>query len=182
MNKTRRLFVGIPLSSQLRKRLTQEMETWPKEAILRTMEENLHITLFFLGFIQEEGVGEICRRVGEVCKDIESFELQFTSIKLMKSEVSPKMIWLTGEASDELRLTLERIEKAFSSFVSERKTYRPHITLAKIKKSKWLKLENKPELKERISFIETVENIAVFESLSLDGKRRYEPIDTFPLL
>jgi len=182
MNKTRRLFVGIPLSSQLRKRLTQEMETWPKEAILRTMEENLHITLFFLGFIQEEEVGEICRRVGEVCKDIESFELQFTSIKLMKSEVSPKMIWLTGEASDELRLTLERIEKAFSSFVSERKTYRPHITLAKIKKSKWLKLENKPELKERISFIETVENIAVFESLSLDGKRRYEPIDTFPLL
>jgi len=182
MNKTRRLFVGIPLSSQLRKRLTQEMETWPKEAILRTMEENLHITLFFLGFIQEEEVGEICRRVGEVCKDIESFELQFTGIKLMKSEVSPKMIWLTGEASDELRLTLERIEKAFSSFVSERKTYRPHITLAKIKKSKWLKLENKPELKERISFIETVENIAVFESLSLDGKRRYEPIDTFPLL
>jgi len=77
---------------------------------------------------------------------------------------------------------LERIEKAFSSFVSERKTYRPHITLAKIKKSKWLKLENKPELKERISFIETVENIAVFESLSLDGERRYEPIDTFPLL
>ncbi|PJA85762.1 MAG: RNA 2',3'-cyclic phosphodiesterase [Candidatus Moranbacteria bacterium CG_4_9_14_3_um_filter_45_14] len=182
MNKTRRLFVGIPLSSQLRKRLTQEMETWPKEAILRTMEENLHITLFFLGFIQEEEVGEICRRVGEVCKDIESFELQFTGIKLMKNEVSPKMIWLTGEASDELRLTLERIEKAFSSFVSERKTYRPHITLAKIKKSKWLKLENKPELKERISFIETVENIAVFESLSLDGKRRYEPIDTFPLL
>jgi len=182
MNKTRRLFVGIPLSSQLRKRLTQEMETWPKEAILRTMEENLHITLFFLGFIQEEEVGEICRRVGEVCKDIESFELQFTSIKLMKSEVSPKMIWLTGEASDELRRVLERIEKAFSSFVSERKTYRPHITLAKIKKSKWLKLENKPELKERISFIETVENIAVFESLSLDGKRRYEPIDTFPLL
>ena len=182
MNKTRRLFVGIPLSSQLRKRLTQEMETWPKEAILRTMEENLHITLFFLGFIQEEEVGEICRSVGEVCKDIESFELQFTGIKLMKSEVSPKMIWLTGEASDELRRVLERIEKAFSSFVSERKTYRPHITLAKIKKSKWLKLENKPELKERISFIETVENIAVFESLSLDGKRRYEPIDTFPLL
>jgi len=182
MNKTRRLFVGIPLSSQLRKRLTQEMETWPKEAILRTMEENLHITLFFLGFIQEEEVGEICRRVGEVCKDIESFELQFTGIKLMKSEVSPKMIWLTGEASDELRRVLERIEKAFSSFVSERKTYRPHITLAKIKKSKWLKLENKPELKERISFIETVENIAVFESLSLDGERRYEPIDTFPLL
>lgn len=182
MNKTRRLFVGIPLSLQLRKRLTQEMEGWPKEAVLRTVEENLHVTLFFLGFIQEEEVGEICARVGEACKDIESFELQFTGMKLMENEESPKMIWLTGEASDELRLVLEKIERAFSSFVSEKKIYRPHITLAKIKKSKWLKLENKPTLKEKVSFIETVENIAVFESLSLEGKRRYEPIDTFPLL
>lgn len=182
MNKTRRLFVGIPLSSQLRKRLTQEMITWPKEAVLRTMEENLHVTLFFLGFVQEEEVGEICARVGEVCKDIESFELQFTGMKLMESEESPKMIWLTGEASDELRQILEKIEKAFSSFVSEKKIYRPHVTLAKIKKSKWLKLETRPILKEKVSLMETVENIAVFESLSLDGKRRYEAIDTFPLL
>jgi len=60
--------------------------------------------------------------------------------------------------------------------------YRPHITLAKIKKSKWLKLETKPVLKDKLSLMETVENIAVFESLSLDGKRRYEAIDTFPLI
>ncbi|MFZ2187762.1 MAG: RNA 2',3'-cyclic phosphodiesterase [Candidatus Moraniibacteriota bacterium] len=182
MNKTRRLFVGIPLSSQLRKRLTQEMQTWPKEAVLRTTEENLHVTLFFLGFIQEEEVGEICARVGEVCKDIESFELQFTGMTLMDSDEAPKMIWLTGEASDELRIVLEKIEKAFSSFVSEKKIYRPHVTLAKIKKSKWLKLETKPELKEKMSLNESVESIAVFESLSLEGKRRYEPIDTFPLI
>jgi len=182
MNKTRRLFVGIPLSSPLRKRLMQEMETWPKEAVLRTMEENLHVTLFFLGFVQEEEVGEMCRRVGEVCQNVESFDLEFTGIKLMESEESPKMIGLTGEASDELRILLQKIEQAFSSFINEKKVYRPHITLAKIKKSKWLKLETKPVLKDKLSLMETVENIAVFESLSLDGKRRYEAIDTFPLI
>jgi 2'-5' RNA ligase len=182
MNKTRRLFVGIPLSAQLRKRLVQEMEGWPKEAVLRTTEENLHVTLFFLGFIQEEEVGEICRRVGEVCREIESFELQFTGIRLMESEEAPKMIWLCGEPSDALREALQKVEQAFSSFVSEKKVYRPHVTLAKIKKSKWLKLETKPVLKETVSLMETVESIAVFESLPIDGKRRYEPIDTFQLL
>lgn len=181
MNKTRRLFVGIPLSSQLRKRLTQEMETWPKEAVLRTMEDNLHVTLFFLGFVQEEEVGEMCKKVGEVCQDIESFELSFTEMKLMDSEESPKMIWLTGEPSEELRLLLQKIEQVFSSFIREKKIYRPHITLAKIKKSKWLKLETKPILKEKVSLMETVENVAVFESLSIDGKRHYEAIDTFSL-
>lgn len=181
MNKTRRLFVGIPLSAPLRKRLTQEMQTWPKEAVLRTAEENLHVTLFFLGFIQEEHVGEICARVGEVCKDVESFELIFTGMQLVENEESPKMIWLAGEVNDALRILLEKIEKAFSSFVTERKIYRPHVTLAKIKKSKWLKLSEKPRLKEKLSVVEPVDTVAVFESLSLDGKRRYEQIDTFPL-
>jgi len=182
MNKTRRLFVGIPLSAPLRKRLAQEMRTWPKEAILRTAEENLHVTLFFLGFIQEEHVGEICAQVGEACKDAESFELVFAGMQFVENEEAPKMIWLTGEVNDALRILLEKMEKAFSAFVTERKSYRPHVTLAKIKKSQWLKLAEKPKLKEKFSVVEPVDTIAVFESLSLDGKRRYEQIDTFPLL
>lgn len=182
MNKTRRLFVGIPLSAPLRKRLTQEMENWPKEAVLRTAPDNLHVTLFFLGFVHEENVADVCMRVGEVCQDVESFELLWSGMKLMDSEEAPKMIWLTGEANDPLRTLLEAIEKEFSSFIVEKKAYRPHVTLAKIKKSKWLKLAEKPKLKEKLSLIEPVDTIAVFESLSLEGKRRYEPIDTFPLL
>ena len=70
----------------------------------------------------------------------------------------------------------------FSSFVVEKKSYSPHITLAKIKKPKWLDLLEKPEIRERWHLIEMVDSISVFESLSVDGKRRYEPIDTFPLL
>lgn len=182
MNKTRRLFVGIPLSAPLRKRLKQEMLSWPKEAVLQTAEENLHVTLFFLGFVHEEAVADVCIRVGEVCRDVESFELVFNGMKLMESEEAPKMIWLTGEPSDALRTLLEAIEKEFSSFITEKKVYRPHVTLAKIKKSKWLKLVEKPQLKEKLFIIEPVDTVAVFESLSLEGKRRYEQIDTFPLL
>ncbi|MEK9151087.1 MAG: RNA 2',3'-cyclic phosphodiesterase [Patescibacteria group bacterium] len=181
MNKTRRLFVGIPLSAPLRKRLTQEMQGWPKEAVLRTAEENLHVTLFFLGFVQEEQIPEMCAKVGEVCKRIESFELVFNGMRFADNEESPKMIWLAGEANDDLRRLIEAIEKEFSSFITEKKVYRPHVTLAKIKKSKWLKLGEKPKLKEALSVIEPVDTVAVFESLSLDGKRRYVEIDAFPL-
>lgn len=182
MNKTRRLFVGIPLSAPLRKRLTQEMENWPKEAVLRTAPDNLHVTLFFLGFVREEDVADVCMKVGEVCADTESFELIFNGMKLMDSDEAPKMIWLAGEPSDALRALREAIEKEFSAFITEKKIYRPHVTLAKIKKSKWLKLAEKPELKEKLSLIEPIDTVAVFESLSLEGKRRYEQIDTFPLI
>ena len=83
---------------------------------------------------------------------------------------------------DGLKQVREAVEKAFSSFVVEKKAYAPHVTLAKIKKQKWLALPEKPALKERWHLIEMVDTVCVFESLSLDGKRRYEPIDTFPLL
>ncbi len=182
MNKTRRLFVGIPLSAPLRKRLTREMQDWPKEAVLRTAPDNLHVTLFFLGFVKEEAIPEMCAKVGEACRDIESFELVFRGMRFADDEEAPKMIWLSGEANDNLRRLIEAIEKAFGAFITERKAYRPHVTLAKIKRSKWLKLAEKPKLKETFSIIEPVDTVAVFESLSLDGKRRYEQIDTFPLI
>ncbi len=182
MNKTRRLFVGIPLSPALRKRLTQERETWPEEAVIFTAPDNLHVTLFFLGFVREEAVADVCLRVGEVCRSTESFELVWSGIRLMDSEESPKSIWLTGEPSDALRSLREAIEKEFASFITEKKVYRPHVTLAKIKKSKWLKLDEKPKLREKLLLIEPVDTVAVFESFSLEGKRRYEQIDTFPLL
>lgn len=182
MNKTRRLFVGIPLSSSLRKRLVQEMEAFPKGASLLTRPENLQVTVFFLGFVHEEQVADVCARVGTVCANLESFEMEFTGLKLMDGHENPKMIWLTGEASEGLKKLREGIEKEFASFVVEKKAYRPHVTLSKIKKQKWLALEEQPELKEKLHLMESVDTVCVFESLTLDGKRRYEPIDTFPLL
>lgn len=182
MNKTRRLFVGIPLSKELKKRLVREMEAFPKEATLLTREENLHVTVFFLGFVHEEQVADVCARVGAVCADLESFELEFTGIRLMESAENPKMIWLEGNASEGLKRLREEVEKEFSSFIVEKKLYSPHVTLAKLKKQKWLALPEKPVLKGKLHLIEPVDTISVFESLSLDGKRRYEPIDTFSLL
>jgi 2'-5' RNA ligase len=157
------------------------MLSWPKEAVLQTAEDNLHVTLMFLGFVHEEDVPEMCVKVGEVCEDISAFELSFSGIELLDNDENPKMIQLKGEPSEELKQLREALEKAFSAFVTEKKIYRPHITLAKIKKSKWLKLEKKPTLKETLHLIESIDTVAVFESLAIDGKRRYEQIDTFLL-
>lgn len=182
MNKTRRLFIGLPLSDALRKRLSFEMDQLPNHAILPTAPANLHVTLMFLGFVHDEEVPAICERVGGVAESMESFELSFTGMKLLEDALHPKMIWLTGEASDGLRVLREEMEKAFSAFVVEKKAYSPHVTLAKIKRTKWLALDPPPVLKEKLSILELIDTVVVYESLSLDGKRRYESIATFSLL
>jgi 2'-5' RNA ligase len=182
MNKTRRLFIGLPLSDALRKRLVLEMDALPQIALLPIAKDNLQVTLMFLGFVHDEDVPEMCQRVGEVAQRVEPFELSFTAIKLVESAENPKMITLVGEPSDGLRLLREEMEKAFSAFVTERKSYSPTVTVAKIKKNKWLALDPQPTLKEKLSILEMIDTVVVYESLSLEGKRRYEPIDTFPLL
>ena len=181
MNKTRRLFVGVPLSGALRKRLTREMQLWPSLAMLRSAEENLHVTLLYLGFVNEEQIAEISQKLGEVCAVSHSFDLVFSWIKLKENKELPKMIWLEGEASDDLKYLVENIEKAFAVFISEKKSYRPHVTLGKIRKSVWLKLQDKPQIEKKLRLAESVDAVCLYESLSIHGKRRYEPIDSFPL-
>lgn len=182
MNKTRRLFIGLPLSDALRRRLVLEMDALPASAVLPIAEDNLQVTLMFLGFVHDEDVPEMCQRVGEVAQTVEPFELSFTGMKLLESSENPKMITLVGEPSDGLRHLREEMEKAFSAFVTERKSYSPTVMVAKIKKSKWLMLDLQPIIKEKLSILEMIDTVVVYESLSLEGKRRYEPIATFPLL
>jgi 2'-5' RNA ligase len=93
-----------------------------------TREENLNVTLFFLGFVHEEQVANVCARVGEVCAELESFELEFTSMKLMESDENPKMIWLEGEASEGLKKVREEIEKELTAIQENafRGDCRPH--------------------------------------------------------
>lgn len=177
----RKLYVGIPLSSALRKRLTRDMQTWPKEAIIPALEDNLHITLLFLGFVQEERLAEICVTLEEACADCEAFELTFTGMRLVDDPEHPKMIWLSGEPSDALKHLYTAIEHRFSEFSTEKKSFRPHVTLARIKRNRWQNPGVQPVLDASLQLMESVDTVALLESLTLNGKRRYDVIDTFAL-
>lgn len=178
----RRLFVGIPLSSALASRLAREMSSWPEEVFLKTVKENLHVTLFFLGFIPESMVPEICESVRRLCEAEDSFEITFSGIRFVPSADDPKMVWLSGEPSDALRDLVTAIKRELSfAVLSEPKVYRPHITLARIKKSAFRTLEVKPEMEKNIHLVEPVETVVVYESIMEDGERKYSPLESVPL-
>ncbi len=182
----RRLFVGIHLSPFVRKKLAKEVEGWNTEFIIPTHQDNFHITLRFLGFVLEDQIPTLCELLEKAAQKRETFDVNFSSIEIVDSLENPKNIWLAGEASEELRLLHEEIEKALDVFVTERKSYRPHVTLAKVKKAKWLKAaaENRevlPKIKTCLRINDPVESITLFESTSIDGKRVYDPLATFPL-
>lgn len=92
------------------------------------------------------------------------------------------MVWLAGEPSDALRDLVTAIKRELSfAVLSEPKVYRPHITLARIKKSAFRKLEVKPEVEKNVHLVEPVETIVVYESIMEDGERKYSPLESVPL-
>jgi 2'-5' RNA ligase len=179
----RRLFVGIPLSSALASRLSKEMTVWPKDVFLKTDKTNLHITLFFLGFVHEALVPEICEKVRALCEARESFEIEFSGIRFLPSPEEAKMVWLAGEPSDALRDLKTALERELSFVVSsEPKVYRPHVTLARMKKARFQKLDPKPVIEKDIYLVEPIDTVVVYESVMEEGKRKYVPLESVPLI
>lgn len=179
----RRLFVGVPISSLLATRLSKEMAAWPKEVFLKTDKNNLHVTLFFLGFVRENLVPEICEKVRALSETRESFEIEFSGIRFLPTPEDAKMVWLAGEPSNELRDLKTALERELSFIVpAEPKVYRPHVTLSRMKKARFQKLEPKPVIEKNLHIIEPVDTVVVYESVMEDGKRKYIPIESVPLL
>lgn len=178
--QTRRLFIGLPISQKLTKRLYQEADEWRSFPVLLTRPDHYHVTLLFLGFIYEEEIPRITGSLQEIARVIEPFELVFDRISA-QPVVRPNMVWLMGEASSELTTLHNRVAEALEYLTPASKAFRPHITLAKIRRGKFEKLEMKPSFDRTVSFVEPIDTFVLYESTTVDGKRTYIPLDEFSL-
>lgn len=177
----RKIFISINLPDRDKKRLIRTTEKWQGLPVKWVKESNLHITLAFLGHVADENMAEICEKVSEAVKNVEMFDLEFETVELGPDTVNPKMIWLSGQADENLRILYERIEKALGIFVSSKKSFRPHITLGRIRGRKWEALDPKPEIVEKNNLIISVESVDIMASDFGDGGREYTIIQSCPL-
>lgn len=177
----RKIFIAINLPPQIKKRLIQKTEKWRDLPVRWTQEENLHVTLAFLGYLDDEKILSVCDSVNSAVKNFEPFEISLNKIIIGPSENQPRMVWATGEKSEELKTLVEKIEKSLGIFQREKKNFSPHATLGRIMKEKWAKLSEKPEIKEKINFVIPVDKVEIFESVFGEGKRKYLLLESCPL-
>ena len=67
----RRLFIAINLPNKLRKRLVEYQRKWDDVdpgLIRRVKKSNLHITLVFIGYVDDDEMYEICKITEQVAK------------------------------------------------------------------------------------------------------------------
>lgn len=184
--KARKIFLGVRVPAEVARRLSVRMEKWTSLPFRLTKERNLHVTVLFLGFRGDEDIADIASRVAGVCADAEAFDVTLDTIGFSRkdgdSSEEGSMLWFSGEESAELLLLANRLEEALDMATAPRKHFRPHITLARIRKEKWEALREKPILASSWRVSIPVSSLTLFEStFSKSEGLHYEVLEEFPL-
>lgn len=135
---TIRSFIAIPLSPEVQrsaKRLLRDLRQ-EKDGMKWVPEDNLHLTLKFLGDVVDREVPAVCQAIRQVTQRFEPFELEFSGTGGFPTAQRPRVIWAGvhagGDSLVELVTALE-IELAELGFKREPRDYRPHLTLGRVR-------------------------------------------------
>lgn len=145
---------------------------------------NFHLTLKFLGEIQQTKTVDIGRTLKSIASKHREIHLNIDKIGYFEGRGSIHTLWLgfSGEV-DKLGALYYDIEEDMHrlGMKKEAKTYTPHITIAQdlVLKIPFEKLKEKVDFKS-LNTVE-VKEISLIKSEEAGGKRIYTPISTFEL-
>ena len=138
--QTIRTFIAIPLTKAIEKpaiRLITRLQS-PDDAIKWVPTDNLHLTLKFLGDVDNVELPKICDTIRRVCRSTEPFTLEFGGTGGFPETQRPRVLYcgIQGETKTlcELVSSLEK-QLADLGFKQEPRDYRPHLTLGRTRSS-----------------------------------------------
>ena len=144
--------------------------------------ENMHLTLRFLGEIDEARYEDVVEALDGVRAPV--FELTLESIGTFSQGQIPHRLWVGVRRSDELMQLQAKIERALvrAGFEPERRRYTPHVSLARLRDAPLDRLGDFMRRHEPFrmpSF--PVEHFALFSSHLSKGNADYQVEERFAL-
>jgi len=134
-----RTFIAVEIDRFSRDRLVglQERLSTVSSGVKWVEPQNLHLTLLFLGEIDDREVVDICRTVETVCCDVAPFPMTLAGTGAFPTPRRPRtLIVHVTEGADELKALYAALEKPLlelGCFRREDRAYTPHLTLGRVK-------------------------------------------------
>jgi RNA 2',3'-cyclic 3'-phosphodiesterase len=99
--------------------------------------ENIHVTLLFLGEVDERDLAAVCRVVADTAAGEPPFALRVSGVGAFPNPRRPKVVWagVTDGAAELVRLhgRLEQPLLDLGCYRREDRPYTPHLTLGRVK-------------------------------------------------
>lgn len=134
-----RTFVAIEVASNIRNAAFKTITRLSAHTVDYNWveKENLHITLNFLGDVDDTQVPDVCKRIKDAVTDFGSFDVSIRGLGCFPNLQKPRVAWIgVEEGSEELIELNHRIGTELEKlrFPRERNDYRPHLTLGRLRR------------------------------------------------
>ena len=136
-----RIFCAVELPEQVRARLQDHIQRLrndvPEVAASWSRVENIHLTLKFFGNVALERVETISAAASRTVKEFSAFQIGVGNTGVFPRPSRPQVLWIgVNDPSGKLLDLQQRFEKecAAKGFPKEERAFRPHLTIARIRK------------------------------------------------
>ncbi|MFH1684240.1 MAG: RNA 2',3'-cyclic phosphodiesterase [Candidatus Margulisiibacteriota bacterium] len=148
--------------------------------------ENLHMTLKFLGWVEDRNLDKLIELATKAVAGSGSFKAKFEGIGTFPEGKSPRVVWVgTTEGGGKLCDVAKNLEETLSKagFQSEAREFKPHLTIGRVKNNKGVdKLKEKMAGIKRAEFGEAlVDSIYIMKSTLTRKGPIYEKYKEVPL-
>ena len=134
-----RLFIGIPVPEEYARIIGEVQAAWKRRLASKfswVRPELAHLTLKFLGEVDEARVADIVRAMRKAARGI--FEMRGGSGGFFPPRGAPRVVWLGfGQGAAECGAYFAALDEALvgAGFPAEAKPFSPHVTVARVKEA-----------------------------------------------
>jgi len=136
-----RMFCAVELPEVIRTRIEKHIErvrnAVPESQPSWTRVNNIHLTLKFFGNVESERVNRITDALSRGVENVSQFNVSIGGAGAFPNNRQPRVLWIgINDSGGQLKRLHESIEAecARKGFEREARAYRPHLTIARIRK------------------------------------------------
>jgi len=186
-----RSFIAIELLPEIKRnlsRLIDEINNPPMRRLRWVPVRNIHLTLKFIGEIQEKKVSVISQKMAEAAKKFDTFDIQIGGLGAFPGIEKPRVVWIACDISKEGYALQKEIETCLVplGIEQEKRVFHPHLTLARASRS--IQREDYSMITEAIrknriteSWRMRVDQVKLYRSNLSPGGAQYRVISTASL-
>ena len=138
MDQKIRCFIAIEMSREITDALGNIQDELKRgiSGVKWVKPDNIHLTLKFIGSIEEDVIEQIKGIITEIASKAQPFKIRLSSAGAFPTPERPRVIWIGieegGKESSELACSIEE-ELGKLGIEKESRAFHPHLTLARVK-------------------------------------------------
>jgi RNA 2',3'-cyclic 3'-phosphodiesterase len=186
--QTTRTFIAVEIGSPAREvtlRLIKQL-SGELNGVRWTQPDQLHLTLKFIGDIDNRTLPEICTQMRDACAGVEAFTASLKGLGAFPRNKPPRVLWVGfQDGVESLKLINQRLESSLAGLgvPSEGRAYAPHLTLGRINRgADQEQIANRMARDSETDFASfDINEVQLIASIRERNRMIYETIDTCPL-